>query len=218
MLLREESQAWRDVYSSDDERARRRKAMPEKLRRLGIAEVDRNAKILDLCCGTGEALDTLHEMGFTQLSGLDVAIPETLQRDPRFALRAGDARQTGYPDSSFDWVINIHAMHHLGMADDVERFLDECYRIIKPGGYLGIVDFPNSLQIRLAFWFFRQQRFLFTRYTKNFGRVIQEEWHFLRNYLPQWPLIDRMLRRGRFELVSNKNTIFYFHMQLRKPN
>src|SRR6266576_3598537 len=121
MLLREESQAWREVYGAADERVRRRRAMPEKLRRLGIAEADRNARILDLCCGTGEALDTLYEMGFRRLSGLDVAIPDTLQRDPRFELRSGDARQTGYPDASFDWVINVHAMHHLGMADDVER-------------------------------------------------------------------------------------------------
>lgn len=217
MQLRKESQAWREVYNQQDERTRRRKAMPEKLQRLGVSEADRNARILDLCCGSGEALDALHEMGFKHLSGLDVDILEALQQDPRFTVRSGDARKTGFADASFDWVINIHAMHHVGMADDIEHFLDECYRIIKPGGYLGIVDFPSSPQIRLAFWFFRQQRLLFTPYMRNFGRVIQEEWHFLKDYLPQWPLVYRLIRDGRFEFVSNKKTIFYYHMLLRKP-
>ena len=213
---RRESDIWEEVYNTGAEMRRRRKKMPGKLRLLGIHKTDRNAAILDLCCGSGEALDTLYEMGFRNLSGMDIVIPKTLESDPRFKICVGDARKTEYAAASYDWVLNIHAMHHLGMPEDIEQFLAESYRILKPGGRLSIIDFPNSLQIRLAFWWFRQNLFLWTPYLKNFGMVIQEEWHFLKMYLPQWARVRDLLYDGRFEVVSEKRSLFYFYLTLKK--
>src|SRR5262249_41909922 len=158
-------------------------------------------------CGHGEALDALYDLGFRNLSGTDISIPPELGADPRFRTQIGDARQLSHPDGSADWILNIHAMHHIGRPQDIEQFLNECYRVLKPGGRLGIVDFPNSPQIRLAFWFFRQNRFLWTPYLKYFGKLVQEEWYFLKDYLPQWPRVERLLWEGRFELVSDRRDI-----------
>ena len=90
--------------------------MPGKLRRLGLGSAPRDAAVLDLCCGHGEALDALWAMGLRRLSGLDITVDDRLLADGRFDVRQGDAKHTPWPDAAFDWILNIHAMHHLGMA------------------------------------------------------------------------------------------------------
>jgi SAM-dependent methyltransferase len=213
---RNESALWTAAYGGDEQIRRRRAAMPAKLARLGVLGCSRDLRILDLCCGNGEALDALHGMGFRNLQGLDAAVPPALAGDRRFRVKAGDAMASGYADGSFDWILCIHAMHHFATAANVGAFLAECRRILAPAGHLGIVDFAPSLRIRLAFRFFRQDRFLWTTYLKSFHTLIQEEWPFLKGYFGQWPEVRRMLWQGRFEVVSNRRTLFYFHLHLAK--
>lgn len=216
----QESDRWWAAYGADQEVRRRRLAMPAKLRKLGLAPATNNAvspgPLLDLCCGAGEALDTLHAWGWRDLHGRDLTLPPGLRGDHRFQLTEGDACHCPYPDHTFDWITCIHALHHFASAAKVAEFLAEADRLLKPGGRLGIVDFPNSPQIRLAFWFFRQQTCLWTPYLKRFGALIAEEWPFLKDYLPQWPQVHRLLHDGPFHAESEHHTLFYFHLRLRK--
>jgi ubiquinone/menaquinone biosynthesis C-methylase UbiE len=212
-----ESDLWKQTYLAESERQRRLRAMPAKMARLGLEDVSRDAAILDLCCGSGETLITLYEMGFRNLSGVDLTVPDTIAADPRFIIKQGNALDTALPPNHYDWVLNIHAMHHFASADNVDHFLAECFRILKPGGRLGIIDFSNSFQIRLAFRFFRCNTGLVTPYLRYFGKLIQEEWSFLQHYLPQWPRVSRLLHEGRFQVVAESKTLFYFHLVLRKP-
>lgn len=214
---RKESSAWTDAYADPAQAQRRRATISRKLALLGIAKADRRSAVLDLCCGNGETLDALYDWGFRDLYGADIAMPPELQSDRRFATHLSDAAAVPLASSSVDWVLVIHALHHLGPVSHVEGVLNECYRVLKPGGRLGLVDFPDSLQIRLAFWFFRQNVGLWTPYLKNFGKLIQEEWGFLREYLRDWPAVDRLLKSGPFEIESHRQGLFYFHRTLRKP-
>jgi ubiquinone/menaquinone biosynthesis C-methylase UbiE len=212
-----ESDLWHAAYANPAAIGRRRGAMPAKLRRLGMDCAPRDAAILDLCCGHGEALECLYERGFRRLHGLDLRIDDGLAADSRFQTQAADALTPPYPDATFDWIVNIHAMHHLASAERVSRMLDECWRLLRPGGRLGIIDFPASPQVCLAFWFFRQNRFLWTPYLKTFGRMVQEEWSFLKDYLPQWPHVRSLLWDGRLRVEQCHRGLFYFYLTLRKP-
>jgi ubiquinone/menaquinone biosynthesis C-methylase UbiE len=214
---REETHAWTEAYGDPGEIERRRRAMPDKLKLLGLDRANRSDTILDLCCGNGEALNALYEMGFRNLSGGDIAVPDYLSQDGRFAVRICDAADPSFRDEEFDWVLIIHAMHHLGLSPQIERVLRHCHRMLKPGGRLAVVDFPNSLQIRLAFWWFRQGLFLWTPYLKHFGQLIHEEWPFLKNYLPEFPKVRSLLLNSGFELESRTDQFFYFYWTLRKP-
>jgi SAM-dependent methyltransferase len=213
----QETDLWHATYGAEAEICRRRRALPAKLRRLGIQRASRDAAILDLCCGHGETLDCLHGLGFSNLQGLDLRIDDRLARDPRFQTAAGDALAPPYAAGTFDWVLNIHSLHHLANAGRVARFLEQCWRMLKPGGRLGIIDFPASPQIRLAFWFFRRNRLLWTPHWRAFGRMIQEEWSFLKDYLPQWPEVRWLLLDGRFQVERCQRRLFYFYLTLRKP-
>jgi len=119
----QETPTWHEAYQSDVQRRRRRRAFPRKLRLLGIDRAHRNARILDLCCGHGEALAELYGLGFRNLVGLDITLHPDLVADGRFEMHQADARETRLPGASFDWILNIHSLHHLGLADDIARVL-----------------------------------------------------------------------------------------------
>ena len=212
----QESRAWHEAYDSRDQVERRRAAIPAKLRKLGLDTADRNARVLDLCCGNGETLDTLHTMGLRDLHGVDISIPREVAVDTRFHVHQGSALQLPFDDQSLDWVLIVHALHHLGPAENVAAVLGECYRVSKPGGRLGIIDFPSSVQIRLAFWCFRRSFWLVTDYLRYFGSLIQEEWPFLREYLREWPRVHSLLHNGKFETGQFHQEFFYYYLTLKK--
>ena len=218
-----ETDLWHAAYGAEPEIRRRRRALPAKLRRLGVTANPlrgcpaRDAAVLDLCCGHGETLDCLSDLGFRRLHGLDLRIDDRLARDARFETAAGNALAPPYADASFDWALNLHSLHHFASAGNVARFLEACYRVLKPGGRLGIIDFFASPQIRMAFWFFRQNRFFWTPYLRSFGQVVREEWPFLKHYLPQWPQVRRLLLDGQFQVERRQSRLFYFYLTLRKP-
>lgn len=214
---RKESDNWLHIYANDEERKRRRDEMPAKLARLGLLDASREIELLDLCCGHGEALDVFHSLGFKRLTGIDLTISEELAADSRFTIQQGDVTRTAFADESFDWLTCIHSLHHLASAETVANFMDESWRLLRPGGRLSILDFPGSTQIKLAFWFFRQPRLHVTPYLKYFGSIIQEEWFFLKDYLPQWPQVRKLLWEGKFEVERTSSTTFYYYLTLRKP-
>jgi SAM-dependent methyltransferase len=209
------TQTWHQAYGDDAARARRRMQMPVKLEKLGVSAIARDTAVLDLCCGNGEALDALFDLGFSSLWGLDMAVDPRVLADPRFHVTVGDAL-TAPVDRRFGWITFLHAMHHFETADKAVALLDRCVELLEPGGRLSIVDFPNSPQIQAAFWFFRQKRLLVTPYLKNFGALIEEEWPFLRGYLPQFPQIDRWLHSGKLAIEVERRELFYFYITLRK--
>ena len=212
----QESRAWHEAYDSGKQVERRRAAIPDKIRKLGLSTADRNTRVLDLCCGNGETLDALHAMGFRDLSGLDISIPGGLAADARFRVCQGSASKLPFDDQSLDWILIVHALHHLGPAENVATVLEECHRVLKPGGRLGIVDFPSSLQIRVAFWCFRRSFWLVTDYLRYFGSLIQEEWPFLREYLREWPRVRSLLHDGIFVKEHLRQELFYYYLTLRK--
>lgn len=212
-----ETVGWHQNYGDAAAVARRRRDMGTKLDRLGLC-MTAPVAVLDVCCGHGETLDCLYSLGFRDLHGVDLTVPRSLANDGRFDVRQASATKLPYDSGSFDWVLCIHSLHHLGSAAEVEYFLYEVSRVLKPGGRLGIVDFPASLQIRLAFWLFRHGFLNFTPYLKWFTRVIREEWWFLREYLPQWTIVRRHLMEGPFAVEVYRDGFFYFHLTLRKAS
>ena len=218
---RVESHEWLDTYADDAQSQRRRRMMPRKLQNLGLGSIiDQNASVLDLCCGVGETLDVLYEMGFRDLTGVDIHVPPKLQADKRFAVVEEDAcNPSMVPDASKDWILCLHALHHLETPDRIKQLVDHAYRILKPGGRISFIDFPNSLQIRAAFWFFVNCKpVLITPYLKWFGTITQEEWPFLQHYLPRFPRVWNVIHNdARFEVEIDHHELFYFYLTIRKP-
>jgi len=214
--VRRETDAWHDLYADPAEIARRRRNMPRKLERLGVTRAPRDSHVLDMCCGHGEALRTLLDLGFTNLHGFDQRIHAAPRTETRIVWREGDARATGYPPESFDWILNIHAMHHLGSVEALSLWFDEMHRILKPSGRLSLVDFRVTPQLHLAFWLVRRKWLQRTRYLRHFGRQIVEEWDILRYYIDHWNEITSLLRNRNFRIVGRRTDLWHHYLVLEK--
>ncbi|MCC6457970.1 MAG: methyltransferase domain-containing protein [Caldilineaceae bacterium] len=115
------------------------------------AGVDQGQRVLDLGCGTGTLTRMLqYSYPTAQITGLDIdsAILALAQRKagslPIQWIR-GAATELPLPSDSYDRILTSLTLHHLTTADK-QRALDECIRVLRPGGQLHVVDFgpPRS--------------------------------------------------------------------------
>lgn len=105
---------------------------------------DKQSAIADLACGPGNLLFFFQEMGYTQLSGVDIS-PEqvVIARNVAPDVEEGDllAFLRRHPNS-FDLLTGLDIIEHF-TKDEGITFLDECYKALKPGGRL-ILQTPNA--------------------------------------------------------------------------
>ena len=110
------------------------------------AHLPSGAKILDVGCGRGVLLAPLADRGF-EVYGVELNESATSGADSRaeirIAHRLGDA---GFEAGSFDQIIIWHVLEHV---EDPVHTIEECRRILRPGGRL-VVAVPNfsSLQAK----------------------------------------------------------------------
>jgi len=105
--------------------------------------------ILDVACGTGGVMAQVARYcpATTCLIGVDFT-PAMLQvgqrrlattiQASRLHLCAGDAQCLPYPDGSFDVITMMFGVRNF---DDPAAGLAECYRVLRPGGYVCLVEF-----------------------------------------------------------------------------
>ena len=116
-----------------------------RLRCLGLEALQHSlcpgAKVLDLCCGSGEAAAPWLSAGF-QVTGLDIA-PNALdlarQRYPKLHTVEGLAEDPPLPDKVFDAIQLSIALHEFSRPTR-KMVLRSCQRLLRSGGWLVIVD------------------------------------------------------------------------------
>ena len=121
----------------------------DRLRGLGL-EALRNrlkpgAAILDLCCGSGEAAAPWIRAGYA-VTGLDVsprALDLAAQRHPSMQRVEGLAEEPPFEDQSFNAIQLSVALHEFPRAER-EQVLKRALRLLKPGGWLVVVDLHSA--------------------------------------------------------------------------
>jgi SAM-dependent methyltransferase len=100
------------------------------------------------------------------LIGLDLALAAVdraneLYREPGLWFEPGDAERLPFPDARFDVVLNVESSH---CYPSVPTFLDEVFRVLRPGGHLVLADLRGADDLDL----FREQ-------ILDAGFVLEEE-------------------------------------------
>ncbi len=137
--------AWRydlvnDVMSAGLHRRWKRETV-----RLAVAPAGGAARVLDLCCGSGDLCFLAEELGAGSVVGADFTLPMLA-----VARRRGNTARTGahfvqadalslpFPDGSFDAVTISYGLRNVA---DLPRALAEMRRVLSPGGRLAVLDF-----------------------------------------------------------------------------
>ncbi len=123
---------------------------------LDHVDISRKRSILDVGCGTGNALILMSRINEdARYYGIDLsgqmieAAREKTKGNPRFEFRAADSANIPYGDAYFDLVISSNSFHHYL---DPFRVLSEVKRVLKEGGTFFLVDacrdvyFPIKMQ------------------------------------------------------------------------
>ena len=99
-------------------------------------------KVLDLCCGSGQATKFLVKSS-NNVTGLDISLV-SLERAktnvPQASYVEAPAEEMPFPDNQFDLVHTSVALHEMKPAQ-LQAILSEVYRVLKPGGVFALVDF-----------------------------------------------------------------------------
>jgi demethylmenaquinone methyltransferase/2-methoxy-6-polyprenyl-1,4-benzoquinol methylase len=137
-------------------------------RRFGAILADPDAAVLDVCCGTGHMTMALlkgRPQGARPILAADFAREMLGRAAHRFeARKAGaptaialeaDALHLPLRDASLDLIVTAFGFRNLA---NYESGLKEFYRVLKPGGRLGILDFaePGGLVGKVYGVYFRR--------------------------------------------------------------
>lgn len=98
-------------------------------------------RVLDIACGEGYGTAALAVSGATQVIGVDVSPETCAHARSKYGVdaRIGSAEAIPLADASVDAVVSFETIEHL---EQPEVFLNECHRVLAPGGCL-IISTPN---------------------------------------------------------------------------
>ncbi len=132
------------------------------------------ARVLDLCCGTGDLAMALRRAGRAQIMGSDFVHAMLVRARKKVARNAAassivlleaDALLLPFPERSFDLVAAAFGFRNLA---DYEGGLAEILRVLRPGGEVGLLEFAEP-RGRL---FGRVFRFYFTKVLPRLGGAV----------------------------------------------
>jgi 2-polyprenyl-3-methyl-5-hydroxy-6-metoxy-1,4-benzoquinol methylase len=106
------------------------------------APLVRGKRVLDIACGEGYGTHALKLAGASQVIGVDVSEQACQHARAKYGVdaRQGDARAIPLPPASVDVVVSFETIEHVPEPD---AFLDECARVLVPGGTL-VISTPDG--------------------------------------------------------------------------
>lgn len=130
---------------------------PEVLKTLiKTIEETRASNVLEIGCGTGNYIITLHTATNIHAWGIDSSeemLKQAQKKSAQINFSKGQAEVLPYEDNFFDFVYSVDVVHHL---DDVFPYFSEIMRVLKPAGQIcTVTDSEDIIRNRrpLAFYF-----------------------------------------------------------------
>jgi len=166
-----------------------------------------NARVLDVGCGTGDLSIELFERTAARVVGIDFCRPMlqlAKQKAPRLKFIEGDALRLPFADATFDGITIGFALRNLA---SVEQGLAELHRVLKPQGWLAILEFsePSVPVVRqfVRFYYSRLLPWIGGRFSGS-----RNAYEYLPDSISKFPNQEKlagMVRAAGFESVEFEN-------------
>jgi SAM-dependent methyltransferase len=127
-----------------------------------LAQLPKDARILDYGCGYGRLAAELADAGWRQVVGVDFAaamIERGRREHPALDLRHVTGLPLAAPDGAFDAALLFAVLTSIPDSGEQEALMAEVRRLIRPGGLLYLSDLPLQTDQRHA-----------SRYAAGFAR------------------------------------------------
>lgn len=114
------------------------------------------SRIADICCGSGAMFPVLGKRIHAGLDFTRAMLQVAAEKKSPTLLVEGDAQKMPFVSGSFDATIMVYSIRNI---PDTKQLLSEFFRILQPGGLLGILDFgvpENKLGEALYLFYFRK--------------------------------------------------------------
>lgn len=151
-----------------------------RMGRLG-SYLSSSTKILDIGCATGALVEVATSLGVKESIGIELSIPKAdFGKSRGRDIRTMPLGECNFPSNYFDIVMAHHLLEHIPNLQD---FLNEVFRILKPNGIFHvIVPRYNSVFVRSPNWigWFPQEHF----------------WHFTEKTLV------KLLSKHKFQVID----------------
>jgi len=132
---------WEAAYNRFETPEEEREKFRRRLRSMGVDKMPKSLRVADLFCGRGNNLTVLEEMGFTDVTGVDLSPNLLMEFKGRAKLYVGNCCDIRLPDACLDLIIVQGGMHHLPkLPDDLDKCFSEIARILAPGGTVVFVE------------------------------------------------------------------------------
>jgi demethylmenaquinone methyltransferase/2-methoxy-6-polyprenyl-1,4-benzoquinol methylase len=167
-----------------------------------------NARVLDLCCGTGDVLLALEDRGGRSVLGSDFCHPMLVEANHKIAVKRfktplfeADALSLPLADGSLDLITVAFGFRNLA---NYERGMKEMLRVLKPGGVAAVLEFsqPTNRVFGALYGFFS------TRVLPWVGGMVsgsQDAYSYLPESIGRFPGADELaaqMKRAGFASVE----------------
>ena len=162
-----------------------------------------DARVLDLCCGTGDVLVDIEKRRKSRVFGSDFCHPMLVVARVKVSapLFEADALRLPLGDASFDLITIAFGFRNLA---NYRRGLEELLRVLKPGGVVAILEFSQPTNR----FFGALYRFFSTRVLPWIGGIIsgsRDAYTYLPESIRKFPGAEELaedMRRAGFARVQ----------------
>lgn len=133
---------WEAAYERFETPEEEVRKFVSRLRQMKLDRLPKDTQVVDICCGRGNGMVALDQLGFHAIEGVDLSEPLLQKYSGKpVSLYVADCRQLPFANHSRDLIIVQGGLHHLStLPDDVEQTVAEVLRVLRPGGRFALVE------------------------------------------------------------------------------